>query len=93
MEIAASTIVQRRADVLAADVGGEIVLMSVERGKYFGLDEVGSEIWRAIEAPTDVAALCNRLLRNYDGLADVVERDVIALLHQLLEHDLIQPAR
>lgn len=93
MEIVASSVVQRRATVLAAEVGGEVVLMSVERGKYFGLDVVGSDIWKAIEAPTDVASLCDRLSRRYDGAPDVIARDVITLLQQLAAQDLLEPVR
>jgi hypothetical protein len=28
------------------EVGGEIVMLSIERGRYFGLDQIGSDIWK-----------------------------------------------
>lgn len=90
MPITARTTVQHKRDALAADVGGEFVLMSVEQGKYFGLDEIGSEVWRRIEQPVGVAQLCAALASEYDGEAAVIERDVIALLQQLGEHDFLE---
>lgn len=91
MEIGDSSVIQRRAGLLEADIGGEVVLMSIERSKYFGLDEIGSDIWRAIEQPTTVLDLCAQLVRRYDGDPDVIYRDVVALLQRLAEHDLLEP--
>ena len=84
-----STTVGRGAP-LSADLGGELVLMSLESGKYYGLDEIGSEIWRRLETPARVSSLCGDLAAAYDAPADLIERDVLALLHRLLDEDLIQ---
>ena len=89
MAITLRTIVQRRLDALGADVGGEVVLMSVERGKYYGLDEIGSNIWRRIEQPVDVASLCAALQAEYDADAAALEHDVIALLERLADQGLV----
>lgn len=77
---------------LNADVDGETVLMSVERGRYYGLDAIGADIWRRLETPTRVAALCAALSEAYDGDPAVIERDVLALLQRLLEEGLIEVA-
>lgn len=90
MPITATMKVQRKRDALAADIAGEFVLMSVAHGKYFGLDEIGSDVWRRIEEPIEVGQLCAELSGDYAADAAVIERDVIALLEKLSSHDLLE---
>jgi hypothetical protein len=42
--IADTAIVSRGSSVSTAQVDGEIVMMSIEQGHYFGLDKIGSDI-------------------------------------------------
>jgi hypothetical protein len=89
-EIELSTIVVRSDDPLSADVGGEIVLMSMERGKYYDLDTISSDIWRRLSQPVRVAELCGTLVEEYDGESATIETDVLALLRQFSDLGLIQ---
>src|SRR6478672_4662746 len=36
--------------VLAREIDGETVLLNLDTGIYFGLDAVGTDMWRAIQA-------------------------------------------
>ena len=77
------TVVSRRTDVLAADVGGEVVLMSVAHGQYYGLDPVASDVWRRIAMPIAIRELCASLADEYEGDRAAIERDVLDLLARL----------
>jgi hypothetical protein len=70
----------------------EVVILSVERGSYFGLDEIGSEIWQRLESPIRVEALCDALVAKYDADRSTIERDVLALLERLAAEDLVSVA-
>jgi hypothetical protein len=70
----------------------EVVILSVERGSYFGLDEIGSEIWHRLETPVRVEALCDALVAKYDADRSIIERDVLALLERLVAEGLITVA-
>lgn len=74
----------------SADLDGELVLMSVEAGRYYGLDAIGGEIWSLLERPIRVEALCADLAARYDAEPGIIARDVLNLLDQLLAHDLIK---
>jgi hypothetical protein len=74
---------------LATEIDGEVVLMNMQRGHYYGLDDIGSEIWRSIERPTSVAALCHTLSERYHAPRETVLSDVVPLLEKLREQDLI----
>jgi hypothetical protein len=88
--ITAQTVVRRNPEALAADISGEMVLMSIEHHKYYGLDDIGTEIWRRIEQPIAVAELCQALSSTYDGDPATIEHDVVTLLDQLASQELVQ---
>jgi len=85
-----TSVVQRRPDALSADVGGELVLMSVDHGRYYGLDDIGSDIWEQTEQAISVRQLCDWLSAKYEGDPAVIERDVLHLLAELAAQDLIE---
>lgn len=90
--ITRDSLVCRKSDILAADVGGEVVLMSVSQWHYFGLNAIGSEIWKRLETRQSVADLCAGLAADYEGDAGQIERDVIALLDKLAGRNLLEPS-
>ncbi|WP_431860935.1 PqqD family peptide modification chaperone [Azospirillum sp.] len=85
-----TTRLRRAADVLAAEVDGEMVMMDVEKGVYFGLDAIGTDIWKRLEAPATAAELADTLSRDYDADPATIERDVLALLSSLSEQGLVE---
>lgn len=77
-------------DVLSTDVNGDVVMMDVDSGSYFGLDAISSDIWHRLAQPVTVEALCDDLLRDYDAPLDVIRRDVLALLNTLYDKKLVR---
>jgi hypothetical protein len=75
---------------VAAEVAGETVLMSLERGRCYGLGEIGSEIWRKIASPVQVADLVAELSEEYEAAPGLIEQDVLELLNQLAAEGLIR---
>jgi hypothetical protein len=78
------------ADILTTEIDSEIVMMDVESGNYYNLDEIGSEIWRRMATPLAVERLCRDLEALYDAPAAVIEQDVLTLLARLEEKRLIR---
>lgn len=77
-------------DPLSAEVSGNVVLMSIERGAYFGLDGVGSDIWRRLKEPTPVAGLCDALEAAYRADREALRADVLRFLDRLADEGLIE---
>jgi hypothetical protein len=73
----------------SADIQDEIAVMDAERGRYYGLDDISSAIYKKLSKPMLVATLCEELTREYNADAAVVEHDVLVLLRQMLESKLI----
>ncbi|HTS93211.1 MAG TPA: PqqD family peptide modification chaperone [Stellaceae bacterium] len=84
--------VRRSEDQIAAPVDDEIIILSVERGSYFGLDDIGSDIWERLASPIRVDALCDALAAEYDADRATIERDVLALLDKLAAAGLVSTA-
>jgi hypothetical protein len=82
-------LIERKGDWLSARVGDEIMMMSPEHGKYIGVNEVGARIWDLIEAPRDVAAVCEELQREFEVSPEVCKAEVDSFLAEMEKHGAI----
>ena len=71
-------------------VHDEAVLLNPANGEYFGLNEVGSEIWKKIDGKKSLAEISLLLLAEYDVVAAMLEADMLELIGELLQKGLIQ---
>lgn len=83
-----TTVVATDAQV-SSSLEDEEVILHLESGTYYGLNPVGRRIWTLIQSPTDVKAICERLLAEFDAESEQIEQDVLALLEDLMEEDLV----
>jgi hypothetical protein len=79
-----STVVVRSHAVLANEIDGEAVMLSIENGKYYGLDGVGTDIWNLVSEPRSIGAICTELLDRYDVDAETCRNEVIEFLEVLV---------
>ncbi len=89
MAINLNTIVSKNLQIISSKMDNEVVMMSVEKGNYYGLNRVGSEIWEKLTEPITVAGLCEKLLQEFDVEKDKCEQDVIKYLEKLVSEGLI----
>lgn len=89
MTFDSSTILSQSSGALATEIDGEVVLIGIETGQYYGLDAIGSVIWRRLDQPCAVDALCAGLQADFDGDAATIERETLAFLDQLATRNLI----
>jgi len=82
-EIMTETVISQIEEIVASDIDGETVMMSIENGKYYGLDDIGSRIWELIEQPIKVSDLIDALLERFDVDRETCERDVLKFLNEL----------
>jgi hypothetical protein len=75
--------------ILFRDLGGEAVLLDVEAGRYYGLDEVGTELWSAFARGASIREACLPLLRQYEVEEDELLKDAIDFAQRLRSHQLV----
>jgi Coenzyme PQQ synthesis protein D (PqqD) len=76
-------------DVVFRDLEGEVVILDLARGRYFGLNPVGTRVWALIDAGTPVDRIVATVAGEYDAERAQIERDVLALIDELSLRGLI----
>ena len=84
------TYVKRNNEVFANEIDGEAVMMNIQTGKYYGLDEVGSRIWELMEHKILVKEIIEQLQKEYDVSEQQCKTDVLNLLNDLKSNQLIE---
>ena len=79
--------------VICADLNDEAVLLNVDTGVYFGLDALGSRIWKLIEHQRDEEEIVATLLEEYDVDRPRLEADLELFLGELQRHGLVGTAQ
>ncbi len=89
LEYSPTSIVRPREGVLAREVGGEMVILNVELGTYYGLNEVGTRAWALLVGGAVLGDVRDRLLAEFEIDRETVTADLDRLLHELVRHGLI----
>src|SRR4051795_6102844 len=78
------------ADVLFRDLQGELVLLELKRGVYFGLDPVGTRIWQLLGEARSLRDVVMAMVTEYDVDEAQGTEDVLALVRQLQQQGLVE---
>jgi Coenzyme PQQ synthesis protein D (PqqD) len=89
-KVSRESIVKVYGEQVSCDLAGEVVILSLQSGQYFGLNEVGGRIWNLIQEPKTVGAVLDAVLKEYDVPLDQLERDLFKLLEQMVTNNLIE---
>jgi hypothetical protein len=75
--------IRRNGDWMTAAVNEELVMMSVEKGTYVGLNAVGRRVWELLETPQQRTALYATLEEEFDVAPEVCRAYVDRFLAEL----------
>ena len=89
LPITLDTVVVQTPNLLSADLDGETVLLGVEQGAYFGMEDVAHRIWRTLAEPQPVRKIIANLTAIYDVDEDLCAAQTVTFLAQLLAEGLI----
>jgi Coenzyme PQQ synthesis protein D (PqqD) len=87
-----ATIISRSPNVLTAEVDGEVLMMSIDRGGYFSLNNVGSDIWRRLDPPCSFAELIDKLAAEYQATRATIAEDVRTWLTRMAAENIVRLA-
>jgi hypothetical protein len=79
-------------DVVFRDLDGEAVILDLVSGTYFGLNEVGTRVWRLVDEGRDPAQIIDLVAAEYEADRDTIARDVARLIDDLKARRLIVSA-
>lgn len=82
------TVVVRGSEHVEAQMGGQTVMMSIPRGRYYSLDGTAQRIWDLMAEPVRVADIVDRLVSEYDIDRERCAAEVLSFLNEVLENGL-----
>jgi hypothetical protein len=87
--ITLNSTISRNLDIDATDLEGEVVMMNLDKGQYFMMNQVGSRIWEIIKEPSTVNNIINTLLGEFQVEKNQCKENVVEFLGKLKNADLI----
>ncbi len=92
MHLELSQKIIRHTDMLSAEIGGEAVMMSIEKGAYFGLNPIATRIWDLIDQPQSIAELIAVISAEYEVSDEQCATDVQEFVSDMIERGIAQVA-
>lgn len=90
-KISLSSVVSATQDQVSCELSGEVVVLSLRNGEYFGLNPVAASVWEMIQTPLSVAEVRDALLQTFSGITpDQCAEEVLRLLSELRDLDLVE---
>ena len=83
------TIINKNLEIDDTDLDGEKVMMNLDKGQYFMMNEVGSRIWEIISEPINVKDIIETLRSEYEVDEETCKCTVIDFLTGLNHAKLI----
>mgnify|MGYP001800419865 CR=1 FL=1 len=89
-EFSANTVISATQGQLSSELDGESVILHLDSGIYYGLNEVGARIWALVQQPCSFSNLQRTLLEEYQvSEADCIQA-VVNILRDLKRAGLIE---
>lgn len=89
-DVADNSRLARAEGLVASEVNGEVVILSIDSGHFFQLNATGSRLWNLLERPMTVAELCTEARKRFAVDADACRRDVIEFVSGLVDKGLLE---
>lgn len=88
-EITLETTIKQIEDIDTSDIDGEKIMMNLDTGSYFTLNEIATHIWDLTEQPVRIEEVVKYLLGKYEIDEITCKEQVLGLVIELYKHQLI----
>jgi hypothetical protein len=89
-EITLQSVISAKKEIVAADMDGDTVMMSIAAGKYYNLGKMGGVIWGLIAESVAVETVVAKLLEQYEVTREQCEAEVLAFLNEIKQEWLLE---
>ena len=80
---------KRNTTLDVSEIDGEKIMMDLEQGCYFMLNDVASRIWELVEASKSTQEIIETLLGEYEVERSMCEAQVYRFIEELEKRELI----
>ena len=84
------TVVVQDPDLVSSELDDYTMLMSIEAGKFYSINPLGSQIWQLLERPTALRDVCASLQSEYDVTPEQCGAETVAFVNRLLGQGLVR---
>ncbi|MBY4891626.1 PqqD family protein [Rhodobacteraceae bacterium N5(2021)] len=85
---------ERSANMMVAEMDGDLVMMDIDQGSYFAINPVGGHLWQQLETPQTLAGLVESVTKAFaTDDASQVKTDVEGFLADMAHNNLIREIR
>jgi hypothetical protein len=88
--ISFSSTVVASSEHASSNLAGEEVILDLSEGTYYGLNQVGTDVWELLSSPCRVEEICTKLEGKYEVEHEVLKHDILHLLEEMHEEGLIR---
>lgn len=82
--------VELAGDVHVRTFDGDLVILDLEKGDYFGVNEIGARLWAGLAAGKSPREIASELADEYDVDATTLLDDLVALTGEFLTRGLVR---
>ena len=90
LEISKNAVISSTQCQISSELANEAVILNLDSGIYYGLNEVGARVWELIQQPQRFSKLHSILLEEYDVSAEACKQDLTKVLWDLKAASLIE---
>jgi hypothetical protein len=76
--------------VICQELGDNVVLLNMANDEFYGLNSVGSAMWKCLVQEGNVLAAGDLLINTYDANGTVIRGDLEALARKLVSEGLLE---
>jgi hypothetical protein len=90
MAVALESRVDQNPEVVSTEVNDCAMLMSIESGRYFAFNPVGSRIWKLLAKPARLKDVCDALVAEFEVSPSKCRDEVVRFVEKLVERELVR---
>jgi len=72
-------------NTIAGRLSDELVMMDIDKGKYFSLNTVATRIWDLLDVPLSLDELCARLMEEYEVDPNQCRAEVTEVVNEMVK--------
>jgi hypothetical protein len=80
---------RRRDRVLTQGAAGTLVLLDLDGGQYYALDEVSARVWELCDGELGVNAIVAAIGEEFDAPVETIREDILGFLQEMLDEKLL----
>ena len=90
IEITSTSKIKLNQELLQSEIDGETIMMSIDNGKYYGLNTVASKIWEIIKDEPLFSELIDKLTSEYNVEKEQCIIDTKSFIENLVKNKLVK---